>query len=214
MPGNSRSRQRNEAERAVLAARSPARLLARFAQRPAESVACAVFAALMTVILVNALAFQNARHPSPLFGIPVTVSPQPEAPKPVPRPIAVNNAPAPAIAPSTQPVAIPTRPIAAPRDAAPAPAKAPDAIGDMLRTAPASSAAAPANISAIDSTRVLLVQNALMKLGYVLHPDGVMGTTTRQAIEKLERERGWPVRGELTPKVLREISARSGLSLE
>jgi peptidoglycan hydrolase-like protein with peptidoglycan-binding domain len=53
-----------------------------------------------------------------------------------------------------------------------------------------------------------------MKLGYVIRPDGVMGTTTRQAIEKFERERGWPAHGELTPKVLREISLRSGLSLE
>jgi peptidoglycan hydrolase-like protein with peptidoglycan-binding domain len=69
-------------------------------------------------------------------------------------------------------------------------------------------------MSAIDATRVLLVQKALMKLGYVIRPDGVMGTTTRQAIEKFERERGWPAHGELTPKVLREISLRSGLSLE
>jgi peptidoglycan hydrolase-like protein with peptidoglycan-binding domain len=48
----------------------------------------------------------------------------------------------------------------------------------------------------------------------VVRPDGLMGTTTRQAIEKFERERGWPAHGELTPKVLREISARSGLPIE
>ena len=212
MPVRSRSRQRNDAKRAGIAARLPARLLAPFAQRPAESVACAVFAALITGILLNALAFQNARHPSPLFGTPLALPPQADAPKPVPRPLAIDNAPA-AIAPSTQPVAIPTRPIAAPRDAEPAAAKA-DAIGDMLRATPATPHVAPAATSAIDSTRVLLVQKALLKLGYVLRPDGVMGATTRQAIEKFERERGFPARGELTPKVLREIAARSGIPLE
>jgi hypothetical protein len=192
--------------------RVPARVLTPFVRRPAESIACAVSAALLTGILLNALAFQNARHPSPLFGTAIAIAPQADAPKPVPRPLAISAAPTP-IAPSTQPVAIPTRPIGTPRDAEPAPAKT-DAIGDMLRAAPAGSAAPPGNTSAIDSTRVLLAQKALMKLGYVMQPDGIIGATTRQAIEKFERERGWPARGELTPRVLREISARSGLSLE
>jgi peptidoglycan hydrolase-like protein with peptidoglycan-binding domain len=75
------------------------------------------------------------------------------------------------------------------------------------------SATSPAP-SAIEATRVLLIQKALMKLGYVVRPDGVFGSTTRQAIEKFERERGLPARGELTPKVVREISARSGISIE
>jgi hypothetical protein len=213
MPAVSRSRPRADAKRPPALVRLPARLLAPFAQRPAGSAACAVFAALMTGILLNALAFQNVRHPSPLFGTPITIAPQAEAPKPAPRPISIGTAPA-ANAPAA-PVAIPTRPVAIPRDAEPLPTKAPDAIGDMLRAAPANSpGAASATPSAIDATRILLVQKALMKLGFVVRPDGLMGTTTRQAIEKFERERGWPARGELTPKVLREISARSGLSIE
>jgi hypothetical protein len=190
--------------------------LAPFAQRPVESAACAVFAALMTGILLNALALQSARHPSPLFGTPVSIVPAAPAEmrKPVPRPVPISAAPAPA-APATPPVAILPRPAAAPHDAQPAATKAPDAIGDMLRTSnPASPAAASVSNSAIDAARILLLQKALLKLGYVVRPDGNMGATTRQAIEKFERERGWPARGELTPRVLREISVRSGLSLE
>jgi hypothetical protein len=213
MPSASKSRPRTLAKETPAVMRLPVRLLAPFAQRPGASVACAVFAALMTGILLNALAFQNARHPSPLFGTPIMIAPQAEAPKPVPRPVSISAAPA-AGAPSI-PVAIPTRPVATPRDAEPAPTKAPDAIGDMLRASPAtSSGASPAYPSAIDATRILLVQKALMKLGYVVRPDGVMGATTRQAIEKFERERGWQPHGELTPKVVREISLRSGLPLE
>jgi hypothetical protein len=190
--------------------------LAPFAQRPVESAACAVFAALMTGILLNALALQSARHPSPLFGTPVSIVPAgpAEMPKPVPRAVPIRAAPAPA-APATPPVAILPRPAAAPHDAQPAATKAPDAIGDMLRTShPASPAAASVSNSAIDAARILVLQKALLKLGYVVRPDGNMGATTRQAIEKFERERGWPARGELTPRVLREISVRSGLSLE
>ncbi|MBV9393047.1 MAG: peptidoglycan-binding protein [Methylobacteriaceae bacterium] len=188
-------------------------MLTPFVRRPVESIACAVSAALLTGIVLNALAFQNARHPSPLFGTPIAIVPQADAPKPVPRPLSINTAPMP-IAPATQPVPIPTRPIGIPRDAEAAPAKAADAIGDMLRAAPDSPAASATNPSAIDAARILLVQKGLAKLGYAVRPDGVMGSTTRHAIEKFERERGWPARGELTPRVLREISARSGLPLE
>lgn len=211
MPAGRKSRPRADAKRAG-AARLPARLFAPLAQRPIESGACAVFAALLTGIVLNALALQNARHPSPLFGTPVTLVPA-EAPRPVRRPISIGAPPA--ATPSTPSIAGPTRPLAAPHDAEAPLTKPADAIADMLRGAPASSSgSASGNPSAIEATRVLLLQKALMKLGYVVRPDGVMGATTRQAIEKFERERGWPAHGELTPKVLREISARSGLSLE
>jgi hypothetical protein len=217
MPASSKSRPRADAKAASRLVRLSAAILGPMSQRPVESAACAVFAALMTGILLNALALQSARHPSPLFGTQVTVSPiaaPTEMPKPVPRPLAIGAAPA-ATAPAAPPVAIATRPITAPHDAEPGPAKTADAIGDMLRTSRVvPPAASPAGTSAIDATRILLVQKALMKLGYVIRPDGVMGATTRQAIEKFERERGWPARGELTPKVLREISLKSGLSLE
>ena len=213
MPAVASPRQLTDAKKAASVLRLRARLFGALAERPVESGAAAVFAALMTGFLINALAFQNARHPSPLFGTPISISPQAEMPRPVPRPVSITAAPA-ASAPSIPPLAIPTRPVATQRDAEPASTKVPDAIGDMLRGPPANPAGPAARPSAIEAARILLVQKALMKLGYVVRPDGLMGTTTRQAIEKFERERGWPAHGELTPKVLREISVRSGLSLE
>jgi hypothetical protein len=212
MPARSKLRQLAGARRMPAVLRLSARLLTSFAQRPVESVACAVFVALMTGIVLNALALQSARHPSPLFGMPITLSPA-EMPKPVPRPITITAAPA--TTQPTPPIAIPTRPVAIPHEAEPAATKAADPIADMLRASPAHPpAGASANSSAIDATRILLVQKALIKLGYVVRPDGVMGATTRQAIEKFERERGWQPRGELTTKVVREISQKSGLPLE
>jgi hypothetical protein len=217
MPAASNSHQRADAKKSVAVTRLHTRVAGALAQRPVESVAAAVFAALMTGLLLNALALQNARHPSPLFAPPISLPPSAaasaEAPRPVPRPAAISAAPAAAATP-TAPLTIPMRSVGTPRDAEATSTKAPDAIGEMLRAPASAPAASPAKSSAIESARILLVQKALMKLGYVVRPDGLMGATTHQAIEKFERERGWTAHGELTPKVLREIAARSGLSIE
>ncbi len=209
MPAAAKSRTRADAKKTA-APRLHARMFGALAQRPIESFGAAVFAALITGVLLNALALQNARHPSPLFGTPIrlTQSKAVDAPKPVPRPLALTTAAPPVPAP----IAIPARPVAIPQEAEPSSSKPTDPIGQIIRnTSQNPPATAP---SAIDATRVLLAQKALVKLGYVLRADGVIGATTRQAIEKFERERGWPAHGELTPRVLREISARSGLPIE
>jgi peptidoglycan hydrolase-like protein with peptidoglycan-binding domain len=41
-----------------------------------------------------------------------------------------------------------------------------------------------------------------------------MGPTTRQAIERFERERKIPVTGELGARTVRELAAQSGLPVE
>jgi peptidoglycan hydrolase-like protein with peptidoglycan-binding domain len=61
--------------------------------------------------------------------------------------------------------------------------------------------------------RVLAAQKALIKAGFVLKADGVMGSGTRQAIEGFERERKLPVTGELNPRTLRELSQRTGIAI-
>jgi peptidoglycan hydrolase-like protein with peptidoglycan-binding domain len=44
--------------------------------------------------------------------------------------------------------------------------------------------------------------------------DGLAGQETRLAIERFEREQKIPVTGELGPRTLRELSARSGMAIE
>ncbi len=61
---------------------------------------------------------------------------------------------------------------------------------------------------------VIFAQRALAKLGYALHQDGVYGGTTRQALEKFERSNGLPVKGELSPKILRLLGARAGVAFK
>lgn len=60
---------------------------------------------------------------------------------------------------------------------------------------------------------VVFAQRALSKLGFALHQDGVYGGTTREALEKFERANGMPAKGELTPKLLKLLSQRSGVAM-
>ena len=75
---------------------------------------------------------------------------------------------------------------------------------------------------AADATdqNVLFAQRALLKLGYVVRANGVMTPATRQALAKFEQDAGIHGKsdkgdkGELSPKVLRELAAHSGLASE
>lgn len=59
------------------------------------------------------------------------------------------------------------------------------------------------------SEGVASAQRALQRLGYVVKADGVMSETTRQAIEKFERDNGLPAKGELTAKLAKLLSSRA-----
>jgi Putative peptidoglycan binding domain len=86
-----------------------------------------------------------------------------------------------------------------------------DQISQLLKgNAPSSAGPAPAE----PSKTVLAVQHALVKLGFVLKPDGVNGAATRQALEQFEHDHNLPAKGELTPKVLRELATQSGQTIE
>ncbi len=61
---------------------------------------------------------------------------------------------------------------------------------------------------------VLAVQQALVKLGFVVRPDGQMGAVTRHAIEQYERDHGLPIEARLTPKLLHRLAAETGVAIE
>lgn len=61
---------------------------------------------------------------------------------------------------------------------------------------------------------VAAVQQALIKLGFVVRPDGQMGTVTRRALEQYERDHKLPVDGRLTVRLLHRLSAETGIAIE
>ena len=177
-------------------------------RRPGRTLISVVGAGLVTGIILNAVMFQTARHPAPLFGPVASVAKQAPPPMPAPRPASIAAAPAPqapAPTPRVEPVAQQAR-MAEPA-AAPAPVSSKkDPIGALIKNEGIAEAPAP-------TARVAAVQKALIKSGFVLRADGVMGASTRQALERFEQERKLPVTGDLSPRTLRELAAQSGVAI-
>jgi hypothetical protein len=171
-----------------------------------------IIAAGAGAIVVNALSFQSARHPAPFFA-------KGEGTAAVHRRAAAPASPP--VMPPVEPPVPPTRPTTSP--AAP-PQPSPrvalrDPIGDIIRgvdtTSSAAAAARPAEDRSEPQRHVAAAQRALLKLGYgPLKVDGIMGQETRQAIERFERDRRLAPTGELGLRIVRELSAQSGIRVE
>ena len=211
---SSRNERQRSQPRAVPRKSGKASFMAKY--MTSRNLMIAVFCALTAGFLTNALGLQKARHPAPLF-VP--------AQAPVVAPVADMAAPTTAFEP---PVPLPMpRPV----DLGIAPQPAP--VKSIISTRPATSAHTPGMVDQIamllrphvaptltdvpktePSKTVFATQRALVKLGFVLKPDGVFGGTTRQAIERFERDQGMPVKGEMTPKIIRLLASQSGIASE
>jgi hypothetical protein len=181
-------------------------------RKPATALATVLLTGFAAAIVVNALALQPRRHPAPLFGpdrgkamdIPLKQAPE-----------AVRTA-APALVPAAPPAVLP--PARPEREAPPAtsialPPARPDLIGDLLRGGAPATTGHPAG-PAQASTTLLNVQRALVKLGYSLKPDGMMGPETQHAIESFEQRSGLPVTGDLNTRMLKSLATASGMPVE
>ena len=91
----------------------------------------------------------------------------------------------------------------------PAAAKSKDAIATLIKT----NNAATADAAEPSAETVAAAQQALVRLGFVLHADGVLGAATKQAIELFERDRGMQVDGALSPRVTRRLAELSGFAI-
>ncbi|MGI6246297.1 MAG: peptidoglycan-binding domain-containing protein [Pseudochelatococcus sp.] len=179
--------------------------------------------AMAVAIIVNAAFLQETTHPSPLFGAGrETAAPSaPRAPaKPVPLPPAPRPAemslPAKASLPADTPAETTAAQPQPPRrggaatviDAAPA---ANDPIAHLLATGAPPREAKPAGAPA----GVLAVQKALVKLGYAITADGLMGPATRQAIMAFEKLEGLPQTGDPANIAMRRaLAVAAGMTLD
>jgi hypothetical protein len=120
---------------------------------------------------------------------------------------------------------------AEPRLAEPKPAepKLADPLANLVKATTSAPPVAPSNIArppapipvsprndaianlASGSRRVAAVQRALTEYGYgQLKPTGTVGSDTQAAIQKFERERRIPVTGQMSDRLLRELTAMIG----
>ena len=178
------------------------RLARKIASDPARSIAVSLLITACASTSINALYLQTIKHPSPLFGAEST-APMPD---PVPVPVARSTAFSSGLAGLDEGgLNAGSFNSAVTTDLA-SPTPKQDNIGDLI---------AGLNSKPLAQNKtVLLAQRALSKLGYNVKADGVPGGTTRQAIEKFERDNRLPVKGDLSPKILRELSMAAGFAVE
>jgi len=175
---------------------------------PKDMAAGALALAALMAIIVNALFLQAGHHPAPMFGSVVML---PEtSPLPRPRPVEASVRPAEISPPESKPVE--------PRTADPltnlvkATSEAPVATSNVPRP-PAAVPVAPHNEALVNSgsRRVAAVQRALTDYGYgQLKPTGTINADTLAAIQKFERERRIPLSGQVSERLVHELSAMIG----
>jgi cytoskeletal protein RodZ len=201
---------------------------------PKDMLAGALAIAAIGAILTNALFLQAGRHPSPMFGSVVTLPAPVEAkPLPRPRPIELATRPAEPAPPETKPVEVrSTEPKTADpmtnlvvKSTSPAPAAA-SSVATQAAKPPVAAAATPphalrppasipASSQSVAARRIASVQRALTEYGYgQLKPTGAVGADTQAAITKFERDRKLPVTGQMSDRLVRELTAMTGRPIE
>ena len=185
---------------------------------PKDLIAGVLAFAAVSAIIANALFLQAGRHPSPMFGSVVTIPATGSvsaSPLPRPRPVeaarpadALPLEPKPAEPKAADPLANLVRSIGAP-------SVAPSNIARPPASIPVSSHNEPIANSATASRRVAGVQRALTEYGYgQLKPTGTVGSDTQAAIQKFERERKIPVTGQMSDRLVRELTAMIGRPID
>jgi hypothetical protein len=193
---------------------------------PKDMVAGALAFAAVSAIIANALFLQAGRHPSPMFGSAIALPAAALTPaNPLPRPRPVEAA-------TRTMEALPAEPrMAEPKSET----RAADPMTNLVKAttaAPVTPAnATPSNIvrppapipasSRSDagpvpgSRRVAAVQRALTEYGYgQLKPTGTVGSDTQAAIQRFERERKIPVSGQMSDRLVKELTAVTGKPIE
>ena len=168
-------------------------------RNPLDIIGIVLLLLAVGAILANALYRQPGPHPAPIFSVK-------------PRPVAVEPAEIVPPLPRTRPVAVAKQDTVVSAQPAPievqrAPVKSetpraarPDPIADIL--------AGP-------STRVTAVQRALADFGYgPLKATGNYGSDTIAAVKKFERDRKMPITGQISSRLLQELSALTGKPIE
>jgi Putative peptidoglycan binding domain len=218
-------------EKLLTARKRGSRRAGRRGGRYLNILATGFFIATTAAILLNALVWQRTRHPAPLFARAVPAAPEKKLTI-----AGMSAVPAARLQPAVTPIQAQVNPVEKPA-AQKSPVETPplempagwhprqtrvtsspphDEISRLLKAPPAPPARPTMDAAELAATSklVLAAQRALVKLGFVLNPDGVAGATTRQAIERYERDHGLPVRGALSRAIVRQLSAETGITID
>jgi hypothetical protein len=188
---------------------------------PKDLIAGVLAFAAVIAIVANAVFMQAGHHPSPMFGTtlsaPARVPLAAANPMPRPRPVEATLKPADAKLAEVRPAemrAADVKPAAAVSVIAKTSA-APASVTRPPAPIPVSSRSDPVADLIIASRRVAAVQRALTEYGYgQLKPTGTVGSDTLAAIQKFERDRKLPITGQMSDRLVRELSAATGRAID
>jgi hypothetical protein len=163
-------------------------ILRRLLTRPARTIAGAALAAVMTGVIINALVLQKSHRSAPPVPASTAGLVAPQSPAP---PASAEVAPI-VVAPPSRPIEL--------GSAAEGSAARTDQIRDILRGDSGAKEGESKHL-------ILAAQTALIKLGYAVKANGVAGASTLQAIQQYERTHGYIPLGEITPKIVKDLTA-------
>lgn len=220
-------RRRRGAKAVAVEAEERGLLMRALLHSPKDIVAGLLAAAAISAIVTNALFLQAGRHPSPMFGATAAAPAQPlPRPRPVEaatRSVELTAADVKAAEPKVEP-----RPESRPEPK-------PDAMSNFVTktvappppaaqpTAAASSTAivrppAPVPVATPQTAagrKIAAVQRTLTEYGYgQLKPTGLIGADTQAAITKFERDRKLPVTGQMSDRLVKELSSMTGRPID
>jgi hypothetical protein len=187
---------------------------------PKDLIAGALAFAAVSAIIANAMFMQAGHHPSPMFGTTVGAPMAAANPLPRPRPVEATLRPVDVKPAAVRPAEArladvkPAAPVSviAKTNAAPV---ASAAIARPPAPTPVSSRSDPVGDLIVASRRVAAVQRALTDYGYSqLKPTGTVGSETLAAIQKFERDRKMPITGQMSDRLVRELSAVTGRPID
>jgi hypothetical protein len=211
-------RRRRGAKAVAVEAEERGLLMRALLHSPKDIVAGLLAAAAISAIVTNALFLQAGRHPSPMFGATAAA---PAQPLPRPRPVE----------PATRSVELTPADVKA---AEPKPEPKPDVMSNFVAKTvvppPAAAPAAAASSTAIvrppapvpvatpqtaAARKIAAVQRTLTEYGYgQLKPTGLIGADTQAAITKFERDRKLPVTGQMSDRLVKELSSMTGRPID
>jgi hypothetical protein len=203
--GNDDIRRRRRGARAIAVDAERGLLMRILLHSPKDTIAGALAFAAVSAIIANALFLQAGRHPAPMFGAVSSMPAVAASANPPPRPRPIEAA---ATASESRPVepraADPLGGLVKATNAAPI---VPTAVPRPPAVIPVSSHNEPV----AGPRRVAAVQRALTEYGFgQLKPTGTAGSDTKAAIQKFEAARKLPVTGQVSDRLVRELTAMIG----
>jgi hypothetical protein len=180
---------------------------------PKDTLAGLIAFAAVSAIITNAVFLQTGPHPAPMFGSVVHMQQANPATVTLPRPRPAEADVAPTETHSIEPHL--SEPKA--NELRLPDSKGNDPLGNLVKATvapPANVLRPPAPIPTVQITgshRVAAVQRALTEYGFgQLKATGTIGADTQAAIMKFERDRRLPVTGQVSERLVRELSAMIG----